>query len=78
LICEELERPRDSGHVTKAGSNLTVAQWMDTWLTTIAARRVRRSTLDGTCAPKARNRIIPGIGRHRLDRLTSEHLQRFY
>jgi integrase len=55
-----------------------VAQWLETWLTTVASRRVRRSTLDSTYAPKVCNRIIPGLGRHRLDRLTPEHLERFY
>jgi hypothetical protein len=74
----ELERRRDSGDVASAGRALTVAQWMDTWLTTIAPRRVRRSTLDSTYVPKVRNRIIPGLGNHRLDRLTPEHVERFY
>jgi hypothetical protein len=31
-----------------------------------------------SAAPKVRNRIIPGLGKHRLDRLTAEHLERFY
>jgi integrase len=75
---QELERQRDTGRLPKAGANLTVAQWMETWLTAVAALRVRRSTLDSTYAPKVRNRIIPGLGRHRLDRLTPEHLERFY
>ena len=74
---QELERQRDTGRLPKAGASLTVAQWLETWLTTVAARRVRRSTLDSTYAPKVRNRIIPGLGRHRLDRLTPEHLERF-
>jgi integrase len=74
----ELERRRDSGQVASAGRALTVAQWMDTWLTTVAPRRVRRSTLDSTYVPKVRNRIIPGLGKHRLDRLTPEHVERFY
>ena len=51
---------------------------METWLTTIAPRRIRRSTLETTYAPKVRNRIIPGLGKHRLDRLTPEHIERFY
>jgi integrase len=55
-----------------------VGQWMETWLTTIAPRRVRRSTLETTYAPKVRSRIIPGLGKHRLDRLTPEHIERFY
>src|SRR5271166_5269928 len=75
---QDLERSRDSDRVVKAGRGITVAQWMETWLTTIAPRRVRRSTLDSTYVPKVRNRIIPGIGRHRLDRLTPEHIERFY
>ncbi len=75
---QELEAQRDTGRIAKAGATLTVGQWMETWLTTVAARRVRRSTWDSTYAPKVRNRIIPGIGRHRLDRLTPEHLERFY
>jgi integrase len=75
---QELERQRDTDRLLKAGSNLTVAQWLETWLTTVAFRRVRRSTLDSTYAPKVRNRIIPGLGRHRLDRLTPAHLERFY
>jgi hypothetical protein len=75
---QELERQRDTGRLPKAGANLTLAQWLETWLTTVASRRVRRSTLDSTYAAKVRNRIIPGLGRHRLDRLTPEHLERFY
>jgi hypothetical protein len=74
----ELERTRDSGHMPGAGRPIMVGQWMETWLTTIAPRRVRRSTLETTYAPKVRNRIIPGLGKHRLDRLTPEHIERFY
>lgn len=74
----ELEGRRDSGQMTGAGRPITVGQWMETWLTTIAPRRIRRSTLETTYAPKVRNRIIPGLGRHRLDRLTPEHIERFY
>ena len=74
----DLERARDSGHVSGAGRSFTIAQWMETWLTTIAPRRIRRSTLETTYASKVRNRIIPGLGKHRLDRLTPEHVERFY
>src|SRR6266545_2425075 len=42
----ELERTRDSGSVLSAGRPVTVGQWMETWLTTIAPRRIRRSTLE--------------------------------
>jgi integrase len=73
-----LERTRDSGQVPGAGRPVTVAQWMESWLTTIAPRRIRRSTLESTYTPKVRNRIVPGLGKHRLDRLTPEHVERFY
>src|SRR5215470_11772321 len=48
----ELERRRVSGYLPSAGKPITVAQWMETWLTTIAPRRVRQSTLESTYAPK--------------------------
>jgi hypothetical protein len=74
----ELERSRDAGYLASAAKALSVAQWMEIWLTTIAPRRIRRSTLESTYAPKVRNRIIPGLGKHRLDRLAPEHIERFY
>jgi hypothetical protein len=51
---------------------------VETWLTQIAPRRVRRSAIDSTYRSKVRSHIIPGLGRHRLDRLTPEHVERFY
>lgn len=74
----DLERARDTGRLASLGKGLTVGQWMEIWLTTIAPRRIRRSTLESTYTPKVRNRIIPGLGKHRLDRLTPEHIERFY
>ena len=74
----DLERSRDTGQLVSAAKGLSVEQWMETWLTTIAPRRIRRSTLESTYAPKVRNRIIPGLGKHRLDRLAPEHIERFY
>lgn len=74
----DLERARDTGRLASLGKGLTVGQWMEIWLTTIALRRIRRSTLESTYTPKVRNRIIPGLGKHRLDRLTPEHIERSY
>jgi integrase len=73
-----LERARDSGQRVARGQAMTVGQWMEIWLTQIAPRRVRRSTLDRTYRSKVRSHIIPGLGRHRLDRLAPEHVERFY
>lgn len=72
---QELERKRDTGN---AGRPLTVADWFETWLTTIAPRTVSQSTLDSTYWPKVRRWIVPQLGRNRLDRLQPEHLDAFY
>ena len=74
----ELETQRDVGNAGKAGRPLTVADWIETWLTTIAPRNVARSTLDSTYEPKVRRWIVPQLGKHRLDRLQPEHLDAFY
>jgi integrase len=78
LKVRELETKRDVGNAGKAGKSLTVADWMVTWLTTIAPRTVSQGTLDSTYEPKVRRWIIPQLGQHRLDRLQPEHLDAFY
>ncbi|MFE2269557.1 hypothetical protein ACFXB4_09985 [Streptomyces lavendulae] len=45
---------------------------MDTYLTTIARLKLKPRCLDDYWS-KTRNDIIPGVGRHRLDKLTPEH-----
>src|SRR3954451_22662304 len=72
----ELERKRDSGTVGET-STPTVAWWLEHWLTTIAPRRVRQRTLE-SYESVVRRHLIPGIGRHRLDRLRPEHLDQLY
>ena len=72
----ELERQRDSGTVSET-STPTVAWWLEHWLTTIAPRRVRQRTLE-SYGSAVRRHLIPGIGRHRLDRLRPEHLDQLY
>ena len=72
----ELERQRDSGTVSET-STPTVAWWLEHWLTTIAPRRVRQRTLE-SYESAVRKHLIPGIGRHRMDRLRPEHLDQLY
>ncbi len=72
----ELERKRDSGMITET-STPSVAEWLEHWLTTIAPRRVRQRTLE-SYESAVRKHLIPGIGRHRLDRLRPEHLDQLY
>ena len=73
----ELERERDAGTVTTAGERLTVAQWLAYWLDNIAAAKVTEGTMSGY-RPLVRRHLIPGLGKHRLDRLQPEHVEAFY
>ncbi|MCG5215454.1 site-specific integrase [Streptosporangium sp. KLBMP 9127] len=78
----ELEKLRDAGKTSKPGRRPTVEQWMTTYLDTICARLVSTGkmaprTLDDYRS-KSRNWIIPHLGKHRLDRLLPEHLDKLY
>lgn len=73
----KLERERDTGTVKKAGERWTVAAWLTHWLENISAPNVRENTLSGYRVA-VRHHLIPGLGKHRLDKLTPEHLDRFY
>ena len=72
-----LETKRDAGTALEAGTPPTVAVWLTEYLDTVAARRVRPSTLD-RYQSLARVHIIPRVGHHRLDRLQPEHVERMY
>lgn len=65
------------GHVPEVGASPTVAEWLEHWLTVIAPRKVRASTLQGY-ESKVRHRIIPAIGHVRLAKLTPEQVEAFY
>lgn len=73
----ELEDQRDKGRAPKAGRKPTVEQWMTTYLTDIAGLTLKPRSLDDYWS-KTRNDIIPGVGKHRLDKLAPEHLERMY
>ncbi|WP_405018271.1 site-specific integrase [Kitasatospora sp. NBC_00070] len=72
-----LEKARDAGRVAKAGRAPTVESWMTTYLDTIASQKLKPRSLDDYWS-KTRNHIIPGIGKHSLDRLLPEHLDVLY
>lgn len=74
---DELEKERESGKVLKPGRTPTVAQWMETYLDTIAIRKLSPRSYDDYWS-KNRNWITPNIGKHRLDRLAPEHLDDLY
>jgi integrase len=75
---EKLEAIRDAGQVVAPIRVPTVAEWMRTWLETIAPRTAQQSTVEEIYRPKVERWIIPALGRHRLDRLQPEHLDEFY
>lgn len=69
----ELRERVEHGHLPR-GRVPTVAEWMTHWLETIAAERNRPSTL-AAYATYVNRYIVPLLGRHRLDRLTPEHIE---
>lgn len=73
---ELLDQLRSAGAVPKAGK-LTVQQWMDNYLDTIAPRRCNPGTVYDYRS-KMRNWVYPEHGARRLDRLTPEHLDAIY
>ncbi|MFV6032326.1 tyrosine-type recombinase/integrase [Streptomyces sp. NPDC056264] len=74
---KELEKLRDEQRAPKAGRVPTVAQWMETYLSTIASLTLKPRSLDDYWS-KTRNDIIPGVGQHRLNKLEPEHLETMY
>ena len=63
--------------VSTNGQAPTLEAWLVHWLDTIAAPRLRPSTLT-TYRGYVRNRVNPNVGRHRLDKLQPEHLESLY
>jgi integrase len=78
----ELEGQRASGYMNQPGLLPTVAEWLAEYLDVLCERLV----LSEKMAPrtladyrsKTRNWINPLLGKHRLDRLTPEHLDTAY
>jgi len=64
---EELEAKLRVGHVPELGVAPTLGGWLEHWLTAVAPRRVRASTLQGY-ESKLRHRIIPALGHIKLSR----------
>jgi integrase len=72
-----LERQRDSGAVAKPGRPTTVEQWLTHWLENVARPAVRyKPYLSYRTA--VHKHLIPGLGKHRIDRIEPEHFERFY
>jgi integrase len=72
-----LEKERDGGSVRRAGRTWTVEQWLTHWVENIAAPFVRENTTAGYRVA-VNVHLVPGLGKHRLDRLEPEHLEKLY
>ncbi|OHV44898.1 site-specific integrase [Pseudofrankia sp. BMG5.36] len=73
----KLERDRDEGAVRKPGKPWTVEQWLNHWIENIVPGTVKDNTLAGYRVA-VRVHLNPGVGKHRIDRLEPEHLERLY
>ena len=72
-----LERLRDKGTVARVGQRWTVASWLDHWLNVIAQPSLRLSSFNAYRIAVNKH-LVPGVGKHRLDRLKVEHLELLY
>jgi integrase len=71
-----LERDRDRARYAK--SAWTVGRWLTYWVENIAAPpHVAENTHNGYLVDVNKH-LIPGLGAHRLERLTPDHVERLY
>src|SRR5699024_6422338 len=66
---------RDAGKVPKVGEKWTVEAWLVHWLETIARPSLKDSSYDAYRIA-VHTHLVPALGKHRLDRLQPEHLER--
>lgn len=74
---KRLERQRDAGSASQLGTPWTVEKWLLHWVENIAQPTVSENTFDGY-EVAVRVHLVPGVGKHRLDRLQPEHLESLY
>jgi hypothetical protein len=72
-----LEKLRDSGRVPKIGESWLVGRWLEHWLESIARPSLRESSYNAYRIAVVKH-LVPAVGKHRLDRLEPEHLERLY
>ncbi|WP_405658187.1 tyrosine-type recombinase/integrase [Streptomyces sp. RK9] len=72
-----LEKQRDEGAAKQPGKPWTVEKWLLHWVENIAKPVVSENTYDGY-EVAVRVHLVPGIGKHRIDRLEPEHLESLY
>ncbi|MFN3602702.1 MAG: tyrosine-type recombinase/integrase [Dietzia sp.] len=73
----ELERARDRGDTGAPAGKVTLGHWLQQWLRTQAPRRLRPKSM-ASYGTDINKHLVPGLGHHRLDRLTTRHIEDFY
>lgn len=72
---DQLKASLRVGHVPEVGKAPTIGSWIEHYLTSIAPRKVRRSTLQGY-ESKMRHHVIPAIGHLNLKRPLAELVEK--
>ncbi|MFR0353563.1 tyrosine-type recombinase/integrase [Streptomyces sediminimaris] len=72
-----LEKQRDEGSARQPGKPWTVEKWLWHWVENIAKPVVSENTYAGY-EVAVRVHLVPGVGKHRIDRLEPEHLESLY
>ncbi|MGC5236009.1 tyrosine-type recombinase/integrase [Streptomyces albogriseolus] len=72
-----LEKQRDEGSARQPGKPWTVEKWLRHWVENIAKPVVSENTYAGY-EVAVRVHLVPGVGKHRIDRLEPEHLESLY
>lgn len=72
-----LEKQRDQGSARQPGKPWSVEKWLLHWVENIARPAVSENTYDGY-EVAVRVHLVPGVGKHRIDRLEPEHLESLY
>ena len=71
-----IRRTLDSGLPVGTGRPLSLADYLESWLNDTLPSTVRPSTA-ASYTSLTRQHIIPGLGHHRLDKLTAVHIRAF-
>ncbi|MFD9456236.1 tyrosine-type recombinase/integrase [Streptomyces sp. NPDC059985] len=77
LAVRKLEKEREAKTVRKPGKAMTVKAWLTHWIENVAPLGVNDNTMVGY-GVAVRKHLIPGLGAHRLDKLTPEQIEIFY
>jgi integrase len=73
----ELENQRDAGTAGVVGATWTVATWLDYWYQHISKPTVRASSARAY-RTAVYHHLIPGLGKHRLQKVRTEHFEKLY